>query len=73
MIVFGCMEENVVKKTCGGTRLEIDIRKDEIFFLSKCGEAKKSLKFLFWNLTPCKVVHSKPEALYCFKSKSDMS
>ena len=32
-IVRGCMEENDVKSTCGGTRLGYNIRKDESFLI----------------------------------------
>ena len=32
-ILRGCMEENVVKSTCGGTRLGYNIRKDESFLI----------------------------------------
>ena len=42
------MEENDVKSTCGGTRLEFKIEKDE--------------KFLIENLTR-KIFHSKSDAL----------
>ena len=43
------MEENDVKSTCGGTRLEFKIEKDE--------------RILTENLTRCKIFHSKSDAL----------
>ena len=43
------MEENLLKSTCGGTRLKFKIEKDE--------------KFLIYILKRCKIFYSKSDAL----------
>ena len=60
--VHGYKEENDVKSTCGGTRLEFKI---EIFFIENLTRQKilylNLLRFIFFN--------SKSDALYCFQFK----
>ena len=70
------MEENNVKSTCGGTRLEFKIEKDEknfdlksdllLNFLFKIWQDEKNL---FPNLTRCIFFNPKTEALQNFYIK----
>ena len=46
-IILGCMGENVVKCTCGGTSFEFNIRKDEKKFSKSDGT--KSFLFKIWQ------------------------
>ena len=66
VIVHDCMEDIVVKLTCGGTRLEFNIRTDEKIFKSESDEGKSFnikfwhvLKFLVENLTRCGIFNPK--------------
>ena len=73
--VHGYMEENDLKSTCGGTRLEFKIEKMEIFKI-KIWHVEEyfiqnltRVKNFFQNLTRLKKYKSKSDALY-FHSKS---
>ena len=57
-----------MKRTCGGTRLESRIEKDEKCFIQNLTRRKN----FFQNLTRCIFFKSKPDAsCFFFSSKSD--
>ena len=66
------MEENIVKNTCGGTRLEFRIEKYEKFLIengTRCQihywKSDKTKKKLFQNLTRC-IFFSGQNVTRCF-------
>ena len=69
------MEENDVKKTCGGTRLDIKVEKDEKKLKSNSLQnflfrIWRVVKFFNQNLTRCRKVDLKSDETKFFFSKS---
>ena len=67
------MEENDVKSTCSGIKLDFKTEKYEKFLISKSDKLESSLlkiwqdeEKIFQNLTRCIFFNSKSDALYFF-------